>query len=548
MFTIDNQKDLERILQKNENANNKYMQIMDEGFEFDFIDDTQSFYVGKPIGIQKFCIINFKNNENETRQLCLFEKAGKVELYKGSFKKLERNEKELINRNNIFLYQYIASSFIKKLAIEGGVINNVNIKDMLQTDDIKTRAANIAKALEQVFKSLPETVEVERKDAEGNQVLVSFNLKEFFLTELGASVDENNNLKIEYNDRVYYMKNMIEYTVAEIFKTTFLSNEINEYRKNIESLPNSNISSILNVFGNQDKFINFIIEKGESKDLMNIICDDVYKNGKLLKNKLSLTVCDNIFNTFKNDNFLRKEKNELQKTIEDLYKNEADAKIIKKKIDELTFVEDNIIKSGRNRHLHYLMFAPIFNALNGETGIARGLKNNLKPEIIKFIVQAKRKDIEILTDLIKNNNCDPKKDKGNLIFQYMEAVKAGNAEKQKEIIKENFLYDRNTDFKIQSLKKIFAELGDKVLDKTYFTAIINKILKGHTWTIKDDTLIVNEYNSALNKKVKHEYKVPEITNIAKKINEDSKESSMSKKELNEKMLEVSAIMLNDKFR
>ena len=172
------------------------------------------------------------------------------------------------------------------------------------------------------------------------------------------------------------------------------------------------------------------------------------------------------------------------------------------------------------------------------------LKKGLKNKVIKL----KRKDVEILTDLIKNNNCNPKKDKGNLIFQYMEAVKAGNTEKQKEIVKENFLYDRNTDFKIQSLKKIFAELGDKVLDKTYFTAIINKILKGHTWTIKDDTLIVNEYNSALNKKVKHEYKVPEITNIEKKINEDSKESSMSKKELNEKMLEVSAIMLNDKFR
>ncbi len=532
MLKVNTKEDLTKVFEKCENAKRKYKeQIMRDGYTFESIDNTKTFYVGKPAGIKDFCIVNFTKEENGEKkdiQLCLYELAGKIELYTGSLKKLERSHRELIRRNNIHLHQYVASTFLKVLADKGTVLNGVDIRNMLYSNDVKTRAANIATALNEIYKILPEEFTITETNADGENVKNVYNLKEFFLKELDADTDKDGNLKIKYNDKVYYMKNMLEHTVEEIFDTSFIAenNTIQDYRRNVSYLPHENISSILNVFGHQNEFINFILEKGESKDLENIISNDFVKNGKLVRNKLSLSVCDAIFDTLKRDDVNRLARPEIVKQLKELKENGKSIEEIQQKQDELDFIDDSLIRSGRNKHLYFSMFAPIFSALGGETGIAKGAKNNLKPEIVKYILENRKKDIEFLIELIKTSCFDPKKDKGNLIFQYMEAKRNNDSVRQKEIIEKNFVFDKNTDAKVATIKRVLAELGDDAKDGLYFTGILNKILKGHNWSIKGNILTVEEYNNVLNKKVKHEFNVPEITNIAKEINDKMKKSAI----------------------
>lgn len=532
MLKINSKEDLTKVFEKCENAKRKYEeQIVRDGYIFESIDNTKTFYVGKPAGIKDFCIINFtkeEDGEHKDIQLCLYELAGKLELYSGSLKKLERSHRELIRRNNIHLHQYVASTFLKELANKGTILNGVDIRNMLYSTDVRTRAANIATALNEIYKILPEEFIITETNNEGENVKNVYNLKEFFLKELDADVDENKNLKVRYNDKVYYMKNMLEHTVKEIFDTSFIAenNTIQDYRRNISYLPYENISSILNVFGRQDEFIDFILEKGESKDLENIISNDFVKNGKLVRNKLSLSVCDAIFDTLRRDNANRAVRPELISMIKELKENGASVEEIQQKQDDLDFVNESLIRSGRNKHLYFSMFAPIFSALGGETGIAKGAKNNLKPEIVKFILENNKKDVDFLIELIRTSNFDPKKDKGNLIFQYMEAKRNNDKARQNEIIEKNFVFDKNTDAKVATIKRVLSELGDDAKDGLYFTGILNKILKGHNWSINDNTLTVEEYNNVLNKKVKHEFIVPEITNVAKEINDNMKKSAI----------------------
>ncbi len=512
MLNINNLKDLEKL--SNEDIQNKYNQILEDGFTLDYIDNEKSFYVGKPIGIQDFSIINFKNEAGETRQLCLFERNRHIELYKGSLKKLERNEKELINRNNIFLYQYIAKDFLNMIAQKGEIIDGIDIRNSLYVAKTE-KIENITKVLNLIFKNIENTIVVEKQDQEGNIYSNEYDLKQFFLDELGATA-ENDNLSITFNDRLFYFRNMLENSVNEIFSETFFASDIENFRNEIRKLPNKNISSIINIFGHQRDFIDFILIEGNAEDLVDIISDTLYKkNGSFIKLKLSLTTCDAIYNTLKSDIALQEEK---YMAMQKLYeaKTEEEIKFLKENIKE---IDSMLIKSGNNRFLSQKMFAGIFSALNGETGIARGSKNSLKPEIVKFIIELPFEEINILEDLIKQNNCDPKKDKGNLIFQYIEAARNKDSVLKKEIINKNFLYNYETNFEVKKIEEVLSALGDKAKNASYFMGIINSFLHGKQWAIKNDAFIVEEYNTALRKKVKHEFKSEIITSFANKIND-----------------------------
>ena len=336
----------EKISNSNQDIYKKLLLLNEEGFKISNFEYIENIYIGRPTGFTSFNIVNFVK-DSEERQLCIYKRNNKIELFKGSYKKLIRQNIALQNNNNIPLIKEIANVIIDIILKHSTIIDNINIRQYF----LSNNKEYILKSFNILFNNSDKKT-IEFNDEE-------IDIKEFICNEINGNII-NDEISSGFFDRIIYVRNTLYYLIGQSLKETYLQEgNIENYRRILKE----NTSSIIGLSSVQNDFIQFICKNGNSTDLQNIIYGDT-KSGR---KEIFIANCDILLEALRANN-------------------------------------------GSNVFLSYQLLFPIINALKNANKIGKGYKQHIQKLIYEYIVKQEKVNPKVIIQILEYDDVQNKPD------------------------------------------------------------------------------------------------------------------------------------------